>query len=171
MVYWRPSRLWAISALSCRMYQGEGHRCGPRKPRSCGERSHQTRRPFTWFMPRRLTHHLAIAPEESEHWQREVEGIDAEVLIVGHTHTPLLRRIGKPRISGSDCQLATRIGYLLSSYAKISRVNFSFHHGWLGDSSVGIPKSVEINPLAPAPAGQFNQSRSLRRCFSKMNSA
>jgi putative phosphoesterase len=33
-------------------------------------------------------------PENSEDWVSEVEGVDADVLLVGHTHTPFIRQIG-----------------------------------------------------------------------------
>ncbi len=33
-------------------------------------------------------------PEESEEWIKELERVDADVLLVGHTHTPFLRKIG-----------------------------------------------------------------------------
>jgi protein phosphatase len=33
-------------------------------------------------------------PEESDDWIREVDSVPADVLLVGHTHTPFIRRIG-----------------------------------------------------------------------------
>ena len=33
-------------------------------------------------------------PEESEEWVKELDGINGEVLLVGHTHTPFIRKIG-----------------------------------------------------------------------------
>jgi putative phosphoesterase len=33
-------------------------------------------------------------PEQSEEWVKEVERVKADVLLVGHTHTPFIRRIG-----------------------------------------------------------------------------
>lgn len=33
-------------------------------------------------------------PEDSDDWIREVDNIRADVLLVGHTHTPFIRRIG-----------------------------------------------------------------------------
>ena len=33
-------------------------------------------------------------PEQSEEWVNELERINADVLLVGHTHTPFVRRIG-----------------------------------------------------------------------------
>jgi len=34
-------------------------------------------------------------PEESDEWVRELEQVNANVLLVGHTHTPFIRKIGK----------------------------------------------------------------------------
>jgi len=36
---------------------------------------------------------FAYYPENSDRWMREVEGIGTDVLIVGHTHTPFLRKV------------------------------------------------------------------------------
>lgn len=33
-------------------------------------------------------------PEQSEEWVQELERVNADVLLVGHTHTPFIRRIG-----------------------------------------------------------------------------
>jgi len=34
-------------------------------------------------------------PEQSEEWGKELEGVNADVLLVGHTHTPFIRKIGE----------------------------------------------------------------------------
>ncbi len=41
---------------------------------------------------------FAYCPEESERWMSEVEVIDADVLVVGHTHTPFIRRVANTTI-------------------------------------------------------------------------
>jgi len=41
---------------------------------------------------------FGYCPEESERWTNEVERIQADVLIVGHTHTPFVRREGETLI-------------------------------------------------------------------------
>jgi predicted phosphodiesterase len=33
-------------------------------------------------------------PEDSDDWIREMDSVPADVLLVGHTHTPFIRRIG-----------------------------------------------------------------------------
>lgn len=41
---------------------------------------------------------FAYCPENSDDWVREVQAIRADVLIVGHTHTPFVRRVSKTTI-------------------------------------------------------------------------
>ncbi|HLH36171.1 MAG TPA: metallophosphoesterase family protein [Alloacidobacterium sp.] len=41
---------------------------------------------------------FGYCPENSPSWREQVECIDAEVLVVGHTHTPFIRRQGKTTI-------------------------------------------------------------------------
>jgi putative phosphoesterase len=36
---------------------------------------------------------FAYCPEDSDLWTREVQAIQADVLVVGHTHTPFIRRV------------------------------------------------------------------------------
>jgi putative phosphoesterase len=60
---------------------------------------------------------FGYCPEESERWQQEVDGIDAEVLIVGHTHTPFLRRVGKTTILNPGSLGQPKTGRPLACYA------------------------------------------------------
>lgn len=41
---------------------------------------------------------FGYCPEESDRWQQEISWIDSDVLLVGHTHTPFVRRVGKTTI-------------------------------------------------------------------------
>jgi putative phosphoesterase len=41
---------------------------------------------------------FGYCPEESDRWKQEASWIDSDVLLVGHTHTPFVRRIGKTLI-------------------------------------------------------------------------
>ena len=41
---------------------------------------------------------FGYCPENSERWQTEIGWNDAEVLVVGHTHTPFIRKIEKTTI-------------------------------------------------------------------------
>jgi putative phosphoesterase len=38
---------------------------------------------------------FGYCPEESETWKQEVSWINSDVLVVGHTHTPFVRRVGE----------------------------------------------------------------------------
>jgi protein phosphatase len=37
-------------------------------------------------------------PQDSERWQQEVETIQADYLLVGHTHTPFIKRVGQTTV-------------------------------------------------------------------------
>ncbi len=37
-------------------------------------------------------------PEESDRWNEEVDGIDADFLLVGHTHTPFIQKVGRTTV-------------------------------------------------------------------------
>jgi putative phosphoesterase len=41
---------------------------------------------------------FGYCPERSERWRKEIEWADAQVLVVGHTHKPFIRRIGATTI-------------------------------------------------------------------------
>ncbi len=36
-----------------------------------------------------------LRPDEESRWAREIESVDADVLLVGHTHLPMVMRVGK----------------------------------------------------------------------------
>jgi putative phosphoesterase len=55
--------------------------------------------------------------EESERWQQEVDGIDTDVLIVGHTHNPFLRRVGKTTILNPGSLGQPKTGRPFACYA------------------------------------------------------
>lgn len=85
---------------------------------------------------------FGYCPEESERWQQEVDGIDAEVLIVGHTHTPFLRRIGKTTILNPGSLGQPKTGRPQACYAvweggKITRKEFDYP---VSDTIDGIRK-------------------------------
>lgn len=60
---------------------------------------------------------FGYCPEQSERWQREVEWIDADVLIVGHTHTPFIRTVGKATIVNPGSLGQPKTGRPLACYA------------------------------------------------------
>jgi putative phosphoesterase len=55
--------------------------------------------------------------EQSERWKREIERIDADVLVVGHTHMPFIRIIGKTIIINPGSLGQPKTGRPLACYA------------------------------------------------------
>jgi putative phosphoesterase len=60
---------------------------------------------------------FGYCPEESERWLEEVTRIDADVLIVGHTHTPFVRTVGKTAIVNPGSLGQPKTGRPLACYA------------------------------------------------------
>ena len=60
---------------------------------------------------------FGYCPEQSERWQKEVEWVDADVLVVGHTHTPFIRTIGKTTIVNPGSLGQPKTGRPLACYA------------------------------------------------------
>jgi putative phosphoesterase len=56
-------------------------------------------------------------PEQSERWLDEVARIDADVLIVGHTHTPFVRTVGRTTIVNPGSLGQPKTGRPLACYA------------------------------------------------------
>jgi putative phosphoesterase len=60
---------------------------------------------------------FGYCPEESDRWPKEVDWVDADVLIVGHTHTPFIRTVGKTRIVNPGSLGQPKTGRPLACYA------------------------------------------------------
>lgn len=60
---------------------------------------------------------FGYCPENSERWQKESEWIDADLLVVGHTHTPFVREIGKTKIVNPGSLGQPKTGRPLACYA------------------------------------------------------
>lgn len=60
---------------------------------------------------------FGYCPEESDRWRSEVEAIDTEALIVGHTHTPFLKREGKTTILNPGSLGQPKTGRSMACYA------------------------------------------------------
>jgi putative phosphoesterase len=60
---------------------------------------------------------FGYCPEESDQWKQEVERISANVLIVGHTHTPFVRREGNTTILNPGSLGQPKTGRPLACYA------------------------------------------------------
>lgn len=60
---------------------------------------------------------FGYCPEDSPSWREQVECIDADVLVVGHTHTPFIRREGKTTILNPGSLGQPKTGRPLACYA------------------------------------------------------
>ena len=60
---------------------------------------------------------FGYCPEQSGRWLDEVARIDADVLIVGHTHTPFIQTVGKTRIVNPGSLGQPKTGRPLACYA------------------------------------------------------
>jgi protein phosphatase len=60
---------------------------------------------------------FGYCPEQSDRWKDEVLRIDADVLIVGHTHTPFVRTIGQTTIVNPGSLGQPKTGRPLACYA------------------------------------------------------
>ena len=60
---------------------------------------------------------FGYCPENAERWQTEIGWTDADVLVVGHTHTPFIRKIGKTTIVNSGSVGQPKTGRPLACYA------------------------------------------------------
>lgn len=68
---------------------------------------------------------FGYCPEESDQWQREIEWIRADVLVVGHTHTPFIRKVGSTTIVNPGSIGQPKTGRSLACYAVWDDVQIS----------------------------------------------
>jgi putative phosphoesterase len=61
--------------------------------------------------------HYGNIEADSDDWVAELEGIDADVLLVGHSHVPFLRRIGRKVVVNPGSVGQPRSGDARASYA------------------------------------------------------
>lgn len=60
---------------------------------------------------------FGYCPEESDQWRREIEWTHADVLVVGHTHTPFIRTVGDTTIVNPGSVGQPKTGRSLACYA------------------------------------------------------
>ena len=60
---------------------------------------------------------FGYCPRESEQWHQQIKWIRADVLIVGHTHTPFIRKIGRTTIVNPGSLGQPKTGRPLACYA------------------------------------------------------
>jgi putative phosphoesterase len=60
---------------------------------------------------------FGYCPEESALWESEAAWTDSEVLVVGHTHTPFIRKVGKTTVMNPGSLGQPKTGRPLACYA------------------------------------------------------
>jgi protein phosphatase len=60
---------------------------------------------------------FGYCPEDSERWSTEVEWAGSDVLVVGHTHTPFIRHVGKTIVVNPGSLGQPKTGRPLACYA------------------------------------------------------
>jgi putative phosphoesterase len=60
---------------------------------------------------------FGYCPEASPSWSDQVDCVDADVLVVGHTHTPFIRQVGKTTILNPGSLGQPKTGRPLACYA------------------------------------------------------
>jgi predicted phosphodiesterase len=83
---------------------------------------------------------FGYCPEESELWLNQVDWINADMLVVGHTHTPFLKRVGLTTILNPGSLGQPKTSRPLACYAvwedgKIARKEYEYP---LADTIHGI---------------------------------
>lgn len=60
---------------------------------------------------------FGYCPEQSEQWRTEIDWVQADVLLVGHTHTPFIRKVGKTTVVNPGSLGQPKTGRPLACYA------------------------------------------------------
>jgi len=60
---------------------------------------------------------FGYCPEHSAFWEEQVRSIEADVLVVGHTHTPFIRQVGRTTILNPGSLGQPKTGRPLACYA------------------------------------------------------
>jgi putative phosphoesterase len=90
---------------------------------------------------------FAYCDETSDQWQHEVDGIKADVLLVGHTHTPFMRRLGRTLIVNPGSLGQPKTGRPSACYALYEDGNFA-----LQEYEYSIDKTMRAIREMPIPA-------------------
>jgi putative phosphoesterase len=85
--------------------------------------------------------------ETSDQWQREVDCITANVLLVGHMHTPFIRRLGRTLIVNPGSLGQPKTGRPFACYALYEDGNFA-----LKEYEYSIDKTMDAIREMPIPA-------------------
>ena len=99
-------------------------------------------------------------PEESEEWVKELSQVKADVLLVGHTHTPFLRQIGNRVVVNPGSLGQPKTGKSDACYAVWEDGSFSLKSfPYAVDETIGrlrvlgLPQEVEKDLITVLQAG------------------
>lgn len=90
---------------------------------------------------------FAYCAETSDQWQQEVDRITTDVLLVGHTHTPFIRRLGRTLIVNPGSLGQPKTGRSLACYALYEDGNFA-----LKEYEYPIDKTIDGIHEMPIPS-------------------
>jgi putative phosphoesterase len=94
---------------------------------------------------------FAYCPEGSANWAPEVEEIDADVLVVGHTHTPFVRRVANTTIVNPGSLGQPKTGRPQACYAVWEDGTVSLHE-------YSYPIAETIADIRKMPINEADQS-------------
>jgi protein phosphatase len=87
-------------------------------------------------------------PEDSELWQEELEQVDANFLLVGHTHTPFIRKVGERTIVNPGSLGQPKTGRAEACYAVWENEKFQ-----LKQFAYPVERVVQRIEQLPVPPG------------------
>jgi putative phosphoesterase len=93
---------------------------------------------------------FGYCPENSDRWIEEIKTINADVLIVGHTHTPFVRTIGKTTIVNPGSLGQPKTGRPLACYAV-------WDDGRISLKEYAYPLKETINQIRSMPISADDQ--------------
>lgn len=98
---------------------------------------------------------FGYCPEESDQWGRESEWIRADVLVVGHTHTPFIREVGDTTIVNPGSIGQPKTGRALACYAILE-------NGQLTLKEYAYPLAETVREIRQMPVPQDIQEGLVR---------
>ncbi|WP_377811942.1 metallophosphoesterase family protein (plasmid) [Azospirillum sp. A29] len=109
-------------------------------------------------------------PRDAAGWERELDGLRADVLLVGHTHVPMLRRIGDRVVLNPGSLGQPRNGTTLASYAvcqdgrfELKSYRYPVEATIAKLKSLGLPRPVESELVAILETGSVRSDADTAR--------
>ncbi len=112
---------------------------------------------------------FGYCPSESERWKQEVAGISADVVLVGHTHTPFVRRESNTTILNPGSLGQPKTGRPNACYAvwEDGRITLNEYEYPVGETVRGIqgmpiPKDEQEALIGLLQTGSLSSERSVK---------